>query len=208
MRRFQLAGHKPYALLGTATSLIGDPTGKTELRQMLTPETIAHNCERFREQMERILDFNGSPPAEIVRNGDWFADIKYLEFLGQIGRHFSVNKMLTAECFRSRFEGKGLSFLEFNYMLLQSYDFLHLFRALTLVLLTTGDGAKMGKSAGNAIWLDGAKTPPHEFFQHWRNVDDSIVIQKTAYLSAHGGNQRHGGMAGRRAKPGQGNTGL
>jgi tyrosyl-tRNA synthetase len=139
MRRFQLAGHKSYALLGTATSLIGDPTGKTELRQMLTPETIAHNCERFREQMERILDFNGSPPAEIVRNGDWFADIKYLEFLGQIGRHFSVNKMLTAECFRSRFEGKGLSFLEFNYMLLQSYDFLHLFRTKGIKLEMGGD---------------------------------------------------------------------
>ncbi|MDR2559495.1 MAG: tyrosine--tRNA ligase, partial [Oscillospiraceae bacterium] len=138
MRRFQLAGHKPYALLGTATSLIGDPTGKTELRKMLTQEEINHNCERFREQMERIIDFTDGN-AEIVRNGDWFADIKYLEFLGQIGRHFSVNKMLTAECFRSRYEGKGLSFLEFNYMLLQSYDFLHLFRTKGIKLEMGGD---------------------------------------------------------------------
>ncbi|MCL2696625.1 MAG: tyrosine--tRNA ligase [Oscillospiraceae bacterium] len=152
MRRFQLAGHKPYALLGTATSLIGDPTGKTELRKMLSHETIAHNCERFAQQMGRILYFDGNansaaagiagdnlPSAEFVRNGDWFADIKYLEFLGAIGRHFSVNKMLTAECFRSRYEGKGLSFLEFNYMLLQSYDFLHLFRTKNIKLQMGGD---------------------------------------------------------------------
>ncbi|MCL1824033.1 MAG: tyrosine--tRNA ligase, partial [Oscillospiraceae bacterium] len=126
MRRFQNAGHYPIALLGTATSLIGDPTGKTDMRKMLTSEEIAHNAERFREQMSRIVDFTDGK-AEIVMNGDWFADVKYLDFLGSIGRHFSVNKMLTAECFKSRFEGKGLSFLEFNYMLLQSYDFLHLY---------------------------------------------------------------------------------
>jgi tyrosyl-tRNA synthetase len=138
MRRFQNAGHYPIALLGTATTLIGDPTGKTDMRKMLDSEQIEYNAKRFREQMEKIIDFSDGK-AEIVRNGDWFADIKYLEFLGAIGRHFSVNKMLTAECFRSRFEGKGLSFLEFNYMLLQSYDFLHLYRTKNVVLQTGGD---------------------------------------------------------------------
>ncbi|MCL2633055.1 MAG: tyrosine--tRNA ligase [Oscillospiraceae bacterium] len=138
MKRFQLAGHYPLALLGTATTLIGDPTGKTDLRKMLTPEQIAHNAECFKEQMSRFIEF-GDGKAEIVRNGDWFADIKYLEFLRDVGRHFSVNKMLTAECFRSRFEGKGLSFLEFNYMLLQSYDFLHLYKTKNVKLQLGGD---------------------------------------------------------------------
>jgi tyrosyl-tRNA synthetase len=141
MRRFQKAGHIPFALLGTATSLIGDPTGKTELRKMLTPEEIDHNCARFREQMGRIIDFTPGAKyrAEVVKNGDWFKDIGYLDFIGEIGRHFSVNKMLTAECFRSRYEGKGLSFLEFNYMLLQSYDFLHLYRKHGVRLQMGGD---------------------------------------------------------------------
>ena len=141
MRRLQLAGHYPVALLGTATTLIGDPTGKTALRQMLTPEQIAHNAECFREQMGRIVDFapsEGGGGAEVVRNLDWFADIKYLEFLRDVGRHFSVNKMLTAKCFETRLE-KGLSFLEFNYMLLQSYDFLHLYRTKGVKLQLGGD---------------------------------------------------------------------
>jgi tyrosyl-tRNA synthetase len=158
MRRFQLAGHKPYALLGTATTLIGDPSGRTELRQMLTPEVIDHNAKRFREQMERIIDFSDGKAA-IVRNGDWFADIKYLDFLGEIGRHFSVNKMLTAECFRSRYEGKGLSFLEFNYMLLQSYDFLHLFRTEGIKLEMGGDDQWSNILAGADLVrrMDGGK---------------------------------------------------
>jgi len=137
MRRLQLAGHYPIALLGTATTLIGDPTGKTDIRKMLTPERIAHNAECFRKQMAQIIDLT-SGNAEIVRNGDWFGDIKYLEFLRDVGRHFSVNKMLTAECFKSRLE-KGLSFLEFNYMLLQSYDFLHLYRTKDVKLQFGGD---------------------------------------------------------------------
>jgi tyrosyl-tRNA synthetase len=138
MKRFQQAGHYPIALLGTATTLIGDPTGKTDMRKMLDSEQIEHNAKCFREQMSRFINFAGGN-AEIVRNGDWFADIKYLEFLGEIGRHFSVNKMLTAECFRSRYEGKGLTFLEFNYMLLQSYDFLHLHRTKGVKLQLGGD---------------------------------------------------------------------
>jgi tyrosyl-tRNA synthetase len=138
MRRFQLAGHCPVALMGTATSLIGDPTGKTDMRKMLSPDEISHNAERIRGQTAKFIDFSDGE-AEVVQNGDWFADIKYLDFLGEIGRHFSVNKMLTAECFKSRFEGKGLSFLEFNYMLLQSYDFLHLYRTKGVTLQLGGD---------------------------------------------------------------------
>jgi len=137
MRRLQQAGHYPVALLGTATSLIGDPTGKTDMRRMLDSEQITHNAECFREQMSRFIEF-GEGKAEIVKNGDWFADIKYLDFLRDVGRHFSVNKMLTAECFKTRLE-KGLSFLEFNYMLLQSYDFLHLYRTKGVKLELGGD---------------------------------------------------------------------
>jgi tyrosyl-tRNA synthetase len=140
MRRLQLAGHYPIALLGTATTLIGDPTGKDDIRQMLTPEVIEHNCDCFAEQMSRIVDMSEGK-AEFVKNGDWFSEIKYLEFLRDVGRHFTVNKMLAAECFKSRME-KGLSFLEFNYMLLQSYDFLHLYRT---------KGVKM-QFGGNDQW--------------------------------------------------------
>jgi tyrosyl-tRNA synthetase len=137
MRRLQLAGHFPIALLGTATTQIGDPTGKTDMRKMLSLEDIDHNAKCFEEQFSRIIDLSADK-AEIVRNGDWFGDIKYLEFLRDVGRHFSVNKMLTAECFKSRME-KGLSFLEFNYMLLQSYDFLHLYRTKGVKLQFGGD---------------------------------------------------------------------
>ena len=125
MRRLQLAGHMPVALLGTGTTLIGDPTGRTDMRQMLTSEQISENAERFRLQMGRILDFGGATPALLVKNGDWLEKLNYIEFLREVGRHFSVNKMLTAESVKSRL-AVGLSFLEFNYMLLQSYDFLYL----------------------------------------------------------------------------------
>ena len=137
MRRLQQAGHYPIALLGTATTLIGDPSGKTDMRKMLDSEQIGHNAENFRIQMGKFLDFSDGK-AEIVRNGDWFSDVKYIEFLRDVGRYFSVNKMLTAECFKSRLE-KGLSFLEFNYMLLQSYDFLHLYRTKGVKLQLGGD---------------------------------------------------------------------
>ncbi len=126
MKRLQLAGHRPIALLGTGTTLIGDPTGKTDMRPMLTHEQIAYNAECFRKQMSKFVDF-GDGKAEIVKNGDWLCEFKYLDLLRDVGRHFSVNKMLTAECFKSRLE-RGLSFLEFNYMIMQSYDFLHLYR--------------------------------------------------------------------------------
>ncbi len=126
MKHMQNAGHKPFALLGTATTMIGDPTGKTDMRPMLTVDEINHNAECFRKQMSKFIDFSEGK-AEIVKNGDWFLDMNYIEFLRNIGRHFSVNQMLTKECFKTRLE-KGLSFLEFNYMLMQSYDFLYLYQ--------------------------------------------------------------------------------
>ncbi len=124
MAHMQKAGHRPIALLGTGTTMIGDPTGKTDMRKMLTKEEIAHNAVCFQKQMSKMLDFSDGN-AMMLQNGDWLLQLNYMEFLRDIGVHFSVNRMLTAECFKTRLE-KGLSFLEFNYMLLQSYDFLHL----------------------------------------------------------------------------------
>lgn len=126
MKHMQNAGHKPIALLGTATTMIGDPTGKTDMRPMLTVEQIDHNAECFKKQMSKFIDFSDGK-AEIVKNGDWFLDMKYISFLRDVGRYFSVNQMLTYECYKARLEN-GLSFLEFNYMLMQSYDFLHLYQ--------------------------------------------------------------------------------
>ncbi len=126
MKHMQNAGHKPIALLGTATTMIGDPTGKTDMRPMLTVDEINHNAECFKNQMSKFIDFSDGK-AEIVKNGDWMLDMNYIEFLRNVGRYFSVNQMLTAECFKTRLE-KGLSFLEFNYMIMQSYDFLYLYQ--------------------------------------------------------------------------------
>ncbi len=137
MKRLQLAGHRPIALLGTGTTMVGDPTGKTDMRKMLTPEEINHNAECFRRQMEKFIDF-GEGQAMMVRNGDWLLNMNYIDFLREVGVHFSVNRMLTAECFKSRME-RGLSFLEFNYMLMQSYDFLQLFNTLGCKLELGGD---------------------------------------------------------------------
>lgn len=137
MKRLQMAGHRPIALLGTGTTMIGDPTGKTDMRKMLTPEEINHNAECFRRQMEKFVDF-GEGKALLVRNGDWLLNMNYIKFLRDVGVHFSVNRMLTAECFKSRME-RGLSFLEFNYMLMQSYDFLHLYNELGCKVELGGD---------------------------------------------------------------------
>ncbi len=207
MSHLQKAGHRPIALLGTGTTMIGDPTGKTDMRKMLTKEEIDHNAECFAKQMSRFIDFSDGK-ALMLKNGDWILNLNYMDFLREIGVHFSVNKMLTAECFKTRLE-KGLSFLEFNYMLMQSYDFLQLNReydckmqlggddqwsnilggidlvrrceqkevyGMTLTLLTTKEGKKMGKTEGGAVWLDPEKTSPYDFFQYWRNVDDGDVI--------------------------------
>ncbi|MEE3378599.1 MAG: tyrosine--tRNA ligase, partial [Lachnospiraceae bacterium] len=201
MKRLQMAGNKPIALLGGGTGMIGDPSGKTDMRKMLTKEQIAHNIECFKKQMARFIDFSDGK-ALIVNNADWLLDLNYVELLREVGPHFSVNRMLTAECYKQRME-RGLTFLEFNYMIMQSYDFYKLFQdygcnlqfggddqwsnmlggtelirrklgkdahAMTITLLTDSQGKKMGKTAGNAVWLDPNKTSPFEFFQYWRNV--------------------------------------
>ena len=126
MKRLQMAGNRPIALIGGGTAMIGDPSGRTDMRQMMTKETIQHNVDCFKKQMERFIDF-GEGKAQLVNNADWLLDLNYIELLRDVGAHFSVNRMLTAECYKQRME-KGLSFLEFNYMIMQSYDFYHLYQ--------------------------------------------------------------------------------
>ncbi|MBR0112520.1 MAG: tyrosine--tRNA ligase [Clostridia bacterium] len=208
MKRLQMAGNKPVALIGGGTTMIGDPSGRTDMRKMLTKEDIDHNAECFKKQMERFIEF-GEGKAEMVNNADWLMNLNYIDLLREVGACFSVNNMLRAECYKQRME-KGLSFLEFNYMIMQSYDFYHLFReygcnmqfggddqwsnmlggtelirkklgkdahAMTITLLTDSQGNKMGKTAGNAVWLDPEKTSPYDFYQYWRNVGDADVIK-------------------------------
>ncbi len=138
MKHMQLAGHKPIVLIGGGTGMIGDPSGRTDMRSMMTRETVDYHCECFRKQMARFIDFEGENGAIMVNNADWLANLNYIDFLREIGVHFSVNKMLTAECFKTRYE-RGLSFLEFNYMLMQAYDFLVLFRKYGCRLELGGD---------------------------------------------------------------------
>ena len=208
MKRLQMAGNRPIALIGGGTGYIGDPSGRTDMRSMMTPETIQHNCDCFKRQMERFIDF-GEDKAIMVNNADWLLNLNYIELLREVGACFSVNNMLRAKCYEQRME-KGLSFLEFNYMIMQSYDFYHLFQhygcnmqfggddqwsnmlggtelirrklgkdahAMTITLLTDSQGHKMGKTAGNAVWLDPNKTSPYDFYQYWRNVGDSDVLK-------------------------------
>ena len=208
MKRLQMAGNKPIALIGGGTTMIGDPSGRTDMRKMLTKEDIDHNAECFKRQMERFIEF-GEGKALMLNNADWLLDLNYIELLREVGPCFSVNNMLRAECYKQRME-KGLSFLEFNYMIMQSYDFYHLFQnygcnmefggddqwsnmlggtelirrklgkdayAMTITLLTDSQGKKMGKTAGNAVWLDPNKTSPFEFYQYWRNVGDADVLK-------------------------------
>lgn len=207
MKHMQMAGHKPIVLIGGGTGMIGDPSGRTDMRLMMTRETVDYHCECFRRQMERFIDFDGENGAVMVNNADWLMNLNYIDFLREIGVHFSVNKMLSAECFKSRYE-RGLSFFEFNYMLMQAYDFLVLYKkygcklemggddqwsnmlagadlirrkeqqpayAMTISLLLTSDGRKMGKTAKGAVWLDENKTSPYEFYQYWRNTNDADV---------------------------------
>ena len=208
MKRLQMAGNKPIALLGGGTGLIGDPSGRTDMRSMLTDEEIQHNCDRFVEQMSRFIDFSDGK-AIVVNNAEWLLDLNYVEVLREVGPHFSVNRMLSAECYKQRLE-KGLSFLEFNYMIMQSYDFYVLYQkygcnmqfggddqwsnmlggtelirrklsedahAMTITLLLNSEGKKMGKTQSGAVWLDPQKTSPFDFYQYWRNVDDSDVLK-------------------------------
>ena len=208
MKRLQMAGNRPIALIGGGTGYIGDPSGRTDMRSMMTPETIQHNCDCFKKQMERFIEF-GEGKALMLNNADWLLKLNYIELLREVGACFSVNNMLRAECYKQRME-KGLSFLEFNYMIMQSYDFYHMFQtvgcnmqfggddqwsnmlggtelirrklgkdahAMTITLLTDSQGNKMGKTAGNAVWLDPNKTSPFEFYQYWRNVADADVLK-------------------------------
>ena len=208
MKRLQMAGNKPIALIGGGTGYIGDPSGRTDMRNMMTPEQIQHNCDCFKKQMSRFIDFSDGK-ALMVNNADWLLNLNYIELLRDVGACFSVNNMLRAECYKQRME-KGLSFLEFNYMIMQSYDFYALYQkygcnmqfggddqwsnmlggtelirrklgkdahAMTITLLTDSQGKKMGKTAGNAVWLDPNKTSPFDFYQYWRNVDDTDVMK-------------------------------
>ena len=208
MKRLQAAGNTPIALIGGGTTMIGDPSGRTDMRKMLTRENINHNAECFKRQMEKFIDFSDGK-ALMVNNADWLLDLNYVDLLREVGPHFSVNNMLRAECYKNRME-RGLSFLEFNYMIMQSYDFYYLFQhygcnmqfggddqwsnmlggtelirrklgkdahAMTITLLTDSQGNKMGKTAGNAVWLDPNKTSPYDFYQYWRNVGDADVMK-------------------------------
>ena len=208
MKRLQMAGNKPIALIGGGTTMIGDPSGRTDMRRMLTKEDIDHNAECFKRQMEKFIEF-GEGKAMMLNNADWLLKLNYVELLREVGACFSVNNMLRAKCYEQRME-KGLSFLEFNYMIMQSYDFYFMFQhygcnmqfggddqwsnmlggtelirrklgqdahAMTITLLTDSQGKKMGKTAGNAVWLDANKTSPYEFYQYWRNVEDADVLK-------------------------------
>lgn len=147
MAHMQRLGHKPIALFGGGTGLIGDPSGRSDMRSMMTKETVAHNIACFKKQMERFISFEGENAALMVNNADWLADLNYIEFLRDIGVYFSVNKMLTAECYKSRME-KGLTFLEFNYMLMQGYDFLKLYKDYGCTLEMGGDDQWSNMLAG------------------------------------------------------------
>ncbi len=208
MRRLQLAGNKPIALIGDGTTLIGDPSGRTDMRKMLTKEDIQYNAECFKRQMEKFIDFSDGK-ALMLYNSEWLVPLNYIELLREVGACFSVNNMLRAECYKQRME-RGLSFLEFNYMIMQSYDWYYMFQhygcnmqcggndqwsnmlggtelirkklgqdahALTITLLLTSEGKKMGKTAAGAVWLDPNKTSPFEFYQYWRNVADADVLK-------------------------------
>ena len=178
MKRLQMAGNKPIALIGGGTTMIGDPSGRTDMRKMLTKEDIDHNAACFKRQMERFIDFSEGK-ALMLNNADWLLKLNYIELLREVGACFSVNNMLRAECYKQRME-KGLSFLEFNYMIGTELIRRKLGKdayAMTITLLTDSQGKKMGKTAGNAVWLDPNKTSPFEFYQYWRNVDDADVMK-------------------------------
>ncbi|GAA0765622.1 tyrosyl-tRNA synthetase [Erythromicrobium ramosum] len=210
LRRLQQTGHKPIVLMGGGTTRIGDPTGRDESRKMLTDETIESNIQSIFTVFDKLLKFGDGPTdAVMVNNHDWLGKLGYIELLQQVGTHFTVNRMLTFDSVKLRLEREQpMTFLEFNYMILQGYDFRHLSRelgvrlqmggsdqwgnivngmelgrrmdgadlfGLTTPLLTTADGAKMGKTAAGAVWLNEDQLPAYDFWQYWRNVDDRDV---------------------------------
>jgi tyrosyl-tRNA synthetase len=216
LAHMQRAGHRPIALVGGGTGLVGDPSGKTEMRKMLTIEDVNANAEAIKKQLARFIHFEEAG-AVLENNAQWLTELNYIDFLRDIGRHFSVNRMIRAESCRSRMESEeGLSFIEFNYMVLQAYDFLELSDrygcrlqmggsdqwgnivmgidlirrmrsrpafGLTFPLITTSSGAKMGKTAAGAVWLDAQRTSPYEYFQFWVNTDDPDVSRFLALFT-------------------------
>lgn len=203
----QKAGHRPIILMGGGTATIGDPSGRTDMRQMLTREQLDANVEAIKKQAERFVSFEGENAAIIVNNKDWLLDLKYIDFMKEIGTKFTISKMIAQECYKNRLE-TGLTFFEMGYLLLQSYDFLYLHDkyncklqiggndqwsniiggvelirkigsedsyGLTFRLLTNSEGKKMGKTASGALWLNPERTSPYEFYQYWRNIEDSAV---------------------------------
>jgi tyrosyl-tRNA synthetase len=216
MAHLQSAGHKPIAIIGGGTAMVGDPSGKTEMRQLLSREDIEANGVGILAQLQRYLNLDGQNGL-FLNNADWLMTLNYIEFLRDIGRHFRVNEMIKAESYRARLEREeGLSFIEFNYQLLQAYDFYHLAKThgcnlqmggddqwsnilagvdltrrmlskttygLTFPLLTTASGAKMGKTAKGAVWLDANRTSPYEFYQYWVNCDDRDTQALLGYFT-------------------------
>ncbi len=216
MAHLQRAGHKPIAIIGGGTTMIGDPTDKTEMRPMISVEQVDKNGARILKQLQRYLHLDNNAGL-FLNNAEWLLSLNYIEFLRDIGKHFRVNEMIRAEGYRQRLERElGLSFLEFNYQLLQAYDYLCLFQkydcvlqlggddqwgnilagvdlvrriegervhGLTFPLLTSAGGAKMGKTAGGAVWLDAEKTSPYQFYQYWINIDDRDVERFLAYFT-------------------------
>lgn len=210
LAHMQRCGHRPIALVGGGTGLVGDPSGKTEMRKMLTLEQVENNADAIKKQLGRFVDFSEGK-ALLVNNADWLTKIGFISFLRDVGQHFSVNRMIKAESCRARLESEdGLSFIEFNYMVMQAYDFLELFKrhqcriqmggsdqwgnivagidlirrkagsesfGITFPLITTSSGAKMGKTASGAVWLDPERTSPYDYFQFWVNTDDRDVAR-------------------------------
>lgn len=213
LAHLQRAGHRPITLMGTGTGMIGDPSDRSDMRKVMTKDVVAHHIACFKKQFSNFIDYDND--KAIMDENDWLLDLKLVEFMRDYGVHFSVNRMLAAECYKSRL-ADGLTAFEFTYMLLQAYDFLHLNRkydckvqmggndqwsniiagvelarrvdgkqvyGFTLNLLTTGDGTKMGKTAGNAVWLDAEKTSPYDFYQYWRNTEDVTIIRNLKLLT-------------------------
>lgn len=208
LAHMQRAGNRPIALIGGGTGLVGDPSGKTEMRKLLTEEIVEENARGIKHQLSRFIDFK-EKKALMLNNAQWLTKLKYIPFIRDIGRHFSVNRMIKAESYKIRLESEeGLNFIEFNYMLLQAYDFLELYDSygcrlqlggsdqwgnivagvelirrirqktvfgITFPLITTSSGAKMGKTAKGAVWLDAKRTTPYEYYQYWINTDDRDV---------------------------------
>ena len=214
LKHFQMCGHRPIALVGGATGMIGDPSGKSQERNLLDEETLRRNQEAIKRQLAKLIDFDSDAPnaALMVNNYDWMKGIGFLDFIRDIGKLITVNYMMAKDSVKKRFngEGDGMSFTEFSYQLVQGFDFMHLYEkygckvqlggsdqwgnittgtelirrklgkdahAMTITLLTDSQGHKMGKTAGNAVWLDPNKTSPFDFYQYWRNVGDSDVLK-------------------------------